>query len=305
MNKDNNHIICHTNSVIRPAKPWLNMQDSLNRLDLFLIFPPAVQISGLKRFLLDLFWFGIKEARACLFAGLFFLAIFTVPRSGIANIARYDILLIIALIIQSFMLISKLESWSEVKAIALFHVLGFVLEVFKTSAAIGSWHYPDAGWSKIFGVPLFSGFMYAAVGSYIIQCWRLMDMKIYYHPPVILTVILSLALYINFFTHHFIGDCRWYLAAIALGLYIRTTMQFTPYDRPRRMPILLGFTLVGFFIWLAENIGTFFGLWQYPNQLGAWATVHVGKWGAWSLLVMLTFTITIFLKETKDRVHIV
>ena len=283
----------------------LSTPANLNRLDRFLIHPPPMQIEGLQRFVLEFFWFGIKESRACLFAGLFFLAIFSVPRTGIFGIARYDVLLVIAVVIQSLMVMLKLESWAEVKAITLFHILGFILEVFKTSPAIGSWQYPEAGWSKIFGVPLFSGFMYAAVGSYLIQCWRLQNIRIYYHPPIVLTLILSLALYANFFTHHFIGDFRWYLAAIALGMYIRTTLEFTPYDRPRRMPILLGFTLIGFFIWLAENISTFFGIWQYPNQLGAWATVHVGKWGAWALLVMLTFTITMFLKENKNRVHIV
>lgn len=75
-------------------------------------------------------------------------------------------------------------------------------------------------------------------------------------------------------------------------------------SKPYRMPLLLTFVLIGFFIWLAENLGTFFGVWQYPNQIGTWATVHVGKWGAWSLLVIMTFTITLFLKDIKKRVHI-
>jgi uncharacterized membrane protein YoaT (DUF817 family) len=275
-----------------------------NRLDSFLIQPPATQLTGIRRFSLEFFWFGIKEARACLFAGLFFVAIFSVPRAGLFGIARYDVLLLIAVVIQLVMVLSKLESWDELKAISLFHLLGFALELFKTSSTIGSWHYPEAGWSKIGGVPLFSGFMYAAVGSYIIQCWRLMDLKIRHHPPILYAVLLSLALYANFFTHHFIGDYRGYIAAVALGLYARSVVVFTPYDRPFRMPLLVAFILIGFFIWLAENLGTLFGVWQYPNQLGAWATVHVGKWGAWSLLVMMTFTITLFLKDIKKRVHI-
>ena len=76
-----------------------------------------------------------------------------------------------------------LESWDEVKAITLFHLIGFCLEVFKTSPAIGSWSYPDFAYTKVFGVPLFSGFMYAAVGSFIIQAWRLFDLRIQHHPP--------------------------------------------------------------------------------------------------------------------------
>ncbi len=61
---------------------------------------------------------------------------------------------------------AKLETLDELKAICLFHLIGFVLEVFKTSAGIRSWVYPDFAYSKVLGVPLFSGFMYAAVGSY-------------------------------------------------------------------------------------------------------------------------------------------
>ena len=38
-----------------------------------------------------------KEARACLFVGLFFIAVFAVPRAGILGLPRYDVLLLIAL----------------------------------------------------------------------------------------------------------------------------------------------------------------------------------------------------------------
>lgn len=110
------------------------------------------------------------------------------------------------------------ESWDEVKAIALFHVIGFGLDVFKTSDAIRSSSYPDFASTKVLGVPLFAGFMYAAVGSYIIQAWRLLDLRIRHHPPYWMAALVALAIYANFFTHHFIADLRWYLAALALGL---------------------------------------------------------------------------------------
>ena len=32
------------------------------------------------------------------------------------------------------------------------------------------------------------------------------------------------------------------------------------------MPLVLSFVLIGFFIWIAENIATFFSAWEYPNQ---------------------------------------
>lgn len=252
----------------------------------------------------EFLWFGLKEARACLFAGLFFAAVFLVPRAGMFGIPRYDLLLVIALAIQAWMVWAKIETIDELKAISLFHVLGFTLEVFKTSDAIRSWSYPDFAYTKIFGVPLFSGFMYAAVGSYVIQAWRLLDLRIRHHPPYWMAALIAVAIYANFFTHHFIPDLRWYLAAVALGLYARSTVVFRPLDRDRSMPLLVGFILTGFFIWIAENISTFFSIWRYPNQLGAWTNVHVAKWSSWSLLVVMTFTIVANLKHHKARVHV-
>ena len=267
--------------------------------------PSAVnQLQFLPHGVREFLAFGLKEARACVFAGLFFIAVFTVPRGGLFGIPRYDLLLLIAIAIQGWMLWAKIETFDELKAITLFHILGFTLEAFKTSSGIRSWSYPDFAYTKIFGVPLFSGFMYAAVGSSIIQAWRLLDLRIRHHPPYWMAALMAILIYANFFTHHFIPDMRWYLAACALGLYARTTVIFRPLDRDRSMPLMLGFVLTGFFIWLAENVNTFFGIWRYPNQLGAWTMVHVGKWSSWSLLVIMTFTIVANLKHVREKIHV-
>ena len=262
------------------------------------------RLAGLKRFCVEFLYFGAKEARACLFAGLFFLSVFLVPRGGVWGLPKYDVLLALALAIQAWMVTTGLESWDELKAISLFHVVGFALEVFKTSAAVGSWSYPDFAYTKLFGVPLFSGFMYASVGSYIIQAWRLFDIRVRHHPPYWMATLVAVLIYANFFTHHFIPDLRWYIAALALGLYARAVVVFRPLDRDRRMPLLAAFLLIGFFLWVAENISTFFGVWRYPNQVGAWAAVHIGKWSSWSLLVIMTFTIVASLKHIKASVHV-
>ena len=261
-------------------------------------------LRGGTRLLVEFLYFGVKEARACLFVALFFAAVFLVPRAGILGLPRYDVLLVAALAIQVWMVWAGLETWDELKAVCLFHAVGFALEAFKVSGSIQSWSYPDFAYTKVLGVPLFSGFMYAAVGSYIIQAWRLLDLRIRHHPPYWMAVLIALLIYANFFTHHYIGDYRWYLAACALGLYARTTVVFRPIDRDRQMPLLLGFVLTGFFIWLAENISTFWGVWRYPNQLGAWSAVHVSKWSSWSLLVVMTFTIVAHLKHIKARIHV-
>ena len=252
----------------------------------------------------EFFVFGLKQMRACLFAGLFFAAVFLLPRAGVWHVARYDVLLIIAIAIQVGMLALRLETPDELKAICLFHGVGFALEVFKTSKGIHAWSYPDAGLTKLWGVPLFSGFMYAAVGSYIIQAWRLFDLRVRHHPPYWMAWLVAVAIYANFFTHHYIGDYRWYLTCLTLGLYARTTVSFQPLHRKRRMPLLASFIFIGFFIWLAENISTFFGVWRYPNQIGAWATVNLGKWSSWVLMVIMTFTIVANLKHIKAHIHV-
>jgi len=277
----------------------------LSRFDQALLMTaPRADLNGIKRVCIEFLFFGIKEVRACLFAGLFFLLLFLIPREGLWGIARYDLLFIGAMLIQVWMIAAKLETRDELYAICLFHVLGFVLEVFKTSSYIQSWHYPDPGYLKLFGVPLFSGFMYAAIGSYVIQAWRLFKLRITHHPRYWMAIICAMLIYLNFFTHHFIGDYRGYLLAFSLGLYARSTVHFTPYDKERKMPLLLSFVLIGFFIWIAENLGTFVGAWRYPDQLTGWVLVHLGKWNSWALLVVMTFTIVIHLKHIKSSIYV-
>ncbi len=72
---------------------------------------------------------------------------------------------------------------------SIFHVVGTAMEIFKTS--VGSWIYPEASILRIGGVPLFTGFMYAAIGSYIARCWRLFDFRFTHHPPLWALVLLA------------------------------------------------------------------------------------------------------------------
>ena len=83
----------------------------MQRLDDYLINQPARPgLTGLPRLLAELLLFGVKEARACLFAGLFFVAVFAMPRQGILGIPRYDMLLVVAVGIQALMLWTRLET---------------------------------------------------------------------------------------------------------------------------------------------------------------------------------------------------
>ena len=244
-------------------------------------------------------WFGIQEARACVFAGSFFALLAVSRYVPLGGLPRYDFILLGALAIQILMVATKLETFDELRAICVFHAVGFALEAFKTQPAIGSWSYPEFGWSKVLGVPLYSGFMYAAIASYMIQAWRLLDLELVDPPNPRASAILAALIYLNFFTHHFIGDFRWVLAAVLIVMFRRTKVRFTPRKMRLAMPLLLAFALIGFFIWVGENIGTLLHGWRYPDQVDGWRMVSRGKVSSWALLVVLTFVIVADLKALK------
>ena len=243
--------------------------------------------------------FGFKQGWACLFGGLMLALLLATHLLYPANAAlhRYDFLTIAALAIQGTMLVFRLESWREAKVIAAFHIIGTIMELFKTQA--GSWLYPEASLLHIGAVPLFSGFMYAAVGSYIARVWRIFDFSFTHYPPVWATVLLAVAIYINFFAHHWLTDVRLGLFAAAILLFGRSWVVFTPWRTPRRMPLLLGFFLVALFIWLAENIATFANAWTYPDQRNGWHMVSVAKLGSWYLLMIISFVLVSLIHGTR------
>ena len=241
--------------------------------------------------------FGMKQAAACVFAGSFLFLLAISGHISIPGVARYDFLFLGAIAIQIVLVAVRLENWREVAVLSLFHLIGMGLELFKTSPSIRSWSYPEPAFFHLKTVPLYSGFMYASVASYIMQSWRLMQLKITEFPPFYLAVGLCAAIYANFFTDHYIVDLRWPLAACVLLLFRRTQVNFIVTHKVRRMPVALSFLLIGFFIWVAENIATYFGAWQYPHQKRQWAIVGPTKISSWMLLVIISFIIVAALKE--------
>jgi uncharacterized membrane protein YoaT (DUF817 family) len=163
------------------------------------------------------------------------------------------------------------------------------MELFKTAS--GSWIYPEPNFFRIGGVPLFSGFMYSCIGSYLCRVWRLFDFRFTRHPPPWALVALSCAIYLNFFTDHYGLDLRYPLFAAAAILFGRATVYFKVWRRHRSMPLLLGLALVSLFIWLSENIGTFTRTWLYPAQSHGWAMVQPSKLGSWFLLLIISYTL--------------
>ncbi len=94
-------------------------------------------------------------------------------------------------------------------------------------------------------------------------------------------------------------DVRGWLFALVLIVFARSRVTYRVGTSRYRMPIVASFALIGFFIWIAENIATFFGAWTYPNQSAAWTLVHPGKVGSWLLLVIVSFLIVATLKRIK------
>lgn len=243
--------------------------------------------------------FGWLQAVSCLFPACLFAAL-AVSQYVDLPIPRYDALLIYCLGLTLLFWVVRLETWREIAVIFGFHLVGLGLELFKVR--VGSWQYPGDAFTKIGGVPLFAGFMYAAVGSYICQAWRRFDLRVSGYRPV-LTTLLALMIYANFFAHHWIVDLR---IPIALGLLVvlrRTWVFYTVGVRRYRMPLALSFVLIGFFLWVAENAGTFLDAWNYPDQVDVWRLVHPAKFGAWALLVSMSFVLVASVKSLEGRLY--
>lgn len=255
--------------------------------------------TGWRLWLYEFLLFGFKQGWACLFGGLLLALLLGThlfyPDS--APLHRYDFLTVAAIAIQAGMLAFRLETWREARVILIFHVVGTVMELFKTQA--GSWTYPEASVLHIGAVPLFSGFMYAAVGSYIARVWRIFDFRFSHYPPAWITWLLAAAIYANFFTHHFTIDIRWGLFAATAAIFWRTRVHFRNWRAHRWMPLLVGFGLVALFIWFAENIATFANAWNYPGQENEWRMVSLAKYGSWYLLMLISFVLVTLVQPVR------
>lgn len=246
----------------------------------------------MKQHILFRIWkFLLTLARSGLFAILFFAAAAWAKRVTTFGLTMYDFLFVAVIVIQAVLLLTKIETVEELKIILIYHVLWFVMEVFKTHPAIGSWSYPGDGFFKIRNVPLFGGFMYSAIGSFIFQARRLLDLKFVNFPSFKHTIPIAALIYVNFFTHHFIPDFRYVILLLIIIVAWKTRVYFRIYSHYRSMHVLLWLFLTGLCIWFAENIGTYFQVWMYPNQATWRHVVSVQKILSWFLLFIVSIVI--------------
>ena len=251
-------------------------------------------------FLYEFLRFGVKQAWACLFGGIAVALMLLTWRFYPANapLARYDFLFLCMLAVQAALLAARLETWEEAKIILIYHLVGTAMELFKT--ATGSWIYPEPSLIRISGVPLFSGFMYSCIGSYLCRVWRLFDFRFTGHPSRCWLIGLSAAIYLNFFTDHYGLDGRLLLFGWAALLFAPATVHFKVWRVHRSMPLLLGLVLVSLFIWLSENVGTFTRVWLYPQQAHGWTMVSPAKLGSWFLLLIISYTLVSLINRPRE-----
>lgn len=253
---------------------------------------------GWLRFLAELHAFAWHQSLACAFP-VFIFAMLGATKWISFGLYRYDLLLLACILFQLVVYLRRVETADEVRVICLFHGLGLALELWKVH--FGSWSYHGDAWTKIAGVPLFGGFMYASVASYICQAWRRLRLRFYGWPSTWVCVLVALGIYGNFFTNRFLPDIRWFLFAMVILAFWRARVVYVPNGPERSMPVLLSFVLVGLFIWFAEQIATFLGAWRYPNQHHGWKPVYWQKLTSWWLLVIVSIVIVAELKRLKGR----
>ena len=248
----------------------------------------------------ELVMFILKQGWAALF-GVLLLGAILISRAVWQPdwpVARYDALFVFAIGVQIVFLRFRLESWEEARVIALFHLTGTAMEWFKVHA--GSWAYPEPGIFKLLNVPLFSGFMYAAVGSFMARVIRLFDMVFAPFPPLWTLWALAVAIYVNFFAHHFLPDIRLVLFAASVLLFARTRIWFR-IGGWYWMPLPLAAFLSSFALWVAENIGTLTGTWLYAGQ-SVLDRVSFAKMGSWYLLLFVSFaTVMVVTRQSIRR----
>lgn len=242
----------------------------------------------------------LKHLWAGLYGGILMIAIFATsqwwPESW--AMTRYDGLLLIAVATQAAFIVLKLEATGEIIGVVVFCLLGLGLEWFNT--ARGNWSYPEDGYFTFAHVPLFVGFMYAAVGVCVLRMIRIFQMRFSPFPTFWVTLALAVLIYVNFFTQHLWFDIRIGLfAAIAL-LFARTRIWFRVAGKDYWMPMLLSLALSALGVWLAENLGTLTGTWAYDGQ-DPFEMVSLATLGSWFLFLCVALvTALIVIPDATD-----
>lgn len=239
-------------------------------------------------------------ARAALFPGLVLTVLALTQWIQVPGVARYDVIFVVLLAIQIGLVVFKVETPREAATIFLFHALGVTLEGVKVNLH-GGWSYPDPAVLKVWNIPLFSGFMYASIGSFLLGAAKQWQVRTEGFPKLPIAIAFTAAVYGNFIANVWLPDAKWPLVVIALVLFRKTALVGQIGARAFRVPYLGVFPILGVLLWLAENLGTAVGTWQYPRQAEGWTWVPPDKLLSWAVLTLVSGTLVVLL---RDRAHV-
>lgn len=245
--------------------------------------------------LIEFLIFGLKQIIGITFGLSLILGFLLTASSNY----RYDILFVYALVIQAVLYKLGFESKRDILVITIFHLVGLSMELIEVSIN-HSWTYTSSGIFYIGSVPIFTGFMYASIGSYMTKEFKLLDFKVYNMPSKPFLIIYSLFIYLNFIFNNHIFDFRYILIIIMIIVYSNVDLSFKPSVKRYKFYMPLSFLLIGFFIWIAENISTYFDIWSYPNQIPIWHLVHFSKISSWMLLSIVSFNLVYVLLYCEE-----
>ena len=235
---------------------------------------------------IDQIWWQIRAAIYGIYMVLGIIASALVWDGGWV-VARYDALLVWAVMgLGALWALGQLR-WSDGPALAVVFALGLGLEAFKT--ARGAWGYPEAAVFWIGTVPVFVGFMYLAVGHYVLRVMRLKELKTTGAPPLWAAGILAVLIYGAYFAPGY-----WWVRPTLIGASVVLFWRMrvvSPSGSFLPLPVALG--LAAGLIWVAENIGTATGTWAYRGQ-GSFELVAWSKIPAWYLLLNLVFLVVTY-----------
>ncbi|MDD5152728.1 MAG: DUF817 family protein [Candidatus Pacebacteria bacterium] len=249
--------------------------------------------------------FGIflkKQASSAIFGGLmlFFLLLSRVV--AVPGFHRYDVLFVVAVLVQLVLIVTRLEHPKEILAIIIFHICAMLMEIWKTSPAVGSWSYPEPAFFAIATVPLFTGFMYSSVGSYIARSWRINNFRFVNLPKRLILILLGLTIYVNFFTNVLVQDARYLLFALAVVIFWKTKFYATITSRTFCIHPLVSNALFAGVIWLAEQAGTFSRAWIYADQSDVWTPVSFHYFTSWYMLLIFSFIIISLIYKNDEEI---
>jgi len=240
--------------------------------------------------ILRLSWVFVREhVVACTFPFALILGLAVTQVLVVPGVPRYDLLLLYCLGLQMLMVRTGLETRRDLLIVCLFHAIGVALEIHKTQ--IGSWSYPEDSYLRIGGVPLYAGFMYASVASFMSVAWHRLQLSVSGWPAWWKIGLITAIIYGQFFAGPWPSGYRILLAIVVVYLLRKAWIDFWLDTHRFRIPMVVAYGLIALFIWFAENIATYLGAWQYPHQAATWQPVGPEKLLAWFLLMIVSFVL--------------